>query len=104
VADCRLFAAALSGSHIINGFRNHDLVARLYEHEPPTDDPQEQKRRCARASRLIAKLRGHGLLAKVKGSRLYRVSHRGYQLMSAAVSFRLQNFPEALQAQALKAA
>jgi hypothetical protein len=102
--DCRLFAAALVGGHIINGFRNHDLVARLYEHEPPTNDPQEQKRRCARASRLIAKLRGHGLLAKVKDSRLYRVTQRGYQLMSAAVSFRLQSFPEALQAQALKAA
>ncbi len=96
--DSKLFAAAMFGGHILNGFRNHDLVARLYEHEPLPDDPQENKRRCARACRLIAKLRGHGLLAKVKGSRLYRITPRGYRLMSAALGYRLETFPEALKA------
>jgi len=94
--DCALFAAVLAGEHLLNGFRNHDLCARLY----PTaaSSASEAKRRCARVSRLIAKLRGHGLIAKVKDSRLYRVTKRGYRLMAAALTFRLDGFPQAAHA------
>jgi hypothetical protein len=45
---------------------------------------------------LIAKLRGHGLIAKVKDNRLYRVTNRGYRLMSAAVYCRTKKFPAVL--------
>lgn len=93
--DCKLFAAVMAGQHLINGFRNHDLCAHAYD--SPATSPQEFKRRCARLSRLIAKLRGHGLIAKVKGSRLYRVTARGFRLMSAALAFRRDLFPQALQ-------
>jgi hypothetical protein len=93
--DCRLFAAAMNGDHALNGFRNRDLQLHLYDH--PVADPQEAKRRCARVSRLIAKLRGHGLVAKVPGARLYRVTPRGYRAMSAALGFRMADFPRALQ-------
>jgi len=89
--DCTLFAAVLSGEHAINGFRNRDLRNHLYDQ--PAATPQEAKRRCARVSRLIAKLRGHGLIMKVKDSRLYRVTRRGYQVMFAALRFRSTNFP-----------
>ncbi len=58
-ADRELFRAVLAGGHAITGFRNADLVARLYRRPPA--DAQEAHRRCARVSRLIAKLRGHGL-------------------------------------------
>lgn len=95
-ADAKLFAAAMAGEHLLNGFRNHDLCARLYE--AASLSPQDEKRRCARISRLIAKLRGHRLVAKVKGSRLYRVTARGFRVMSAALGFRVRDFPEALQA------
>ena len=44
-------------------------------------------------TRLIAKLRGHGLIAKVKDSRLYRVTARGVRLMSAAIHCRNKDFP-----------
>lgn len=94
-ADSKLFASALAGEHLINGFRNGDLCARLYDRPPAS--PTEAKRRCARVSRLIAKLRGHGLVAKVKNSRLYRVTLRGCRLMSAALGFRLEAFPQAAQ-------
>ena len=95
--DCELFAAVMAGEHIINGFRNHDLIARLYDSPPAS--PTEAKQRCARISRIIAKLRGHNLIAKVKNSRLYRITARGYRLMSAALSFRLTLYPKALQTQ-----
>ena len=91
VAACALFAAAMAGDHVINGFRNRDLRAHLYP--TPAKTSHETRRRCARVSRLIAKLRGHGLIAKVQGSRLYRVTKRGYQIMATALSFRLVDFP-----------
>ena len=94
--DGDLFAAVLAGEHTLNGFRNHDLVARLYQ--TAASSLAEAKRRCARVSRLIAKLRGHGLVAKVKDARLYRVTERGMRLMSAALAFRVVGFPQAAHA------
>ena len=91
--DLALFRAALAGEHIINGFRNRDLQARLY-HRPPRDDT-EAKRRCARTSRLIVKLRGHGLVAKVPRRRLYRVTPYGQRVMSAAIAVHDTAFPAA---------
>ncbi len=55
----------------------------------------EAKRRTHRTSRLIAKLRGHGLIAKVKNSRLYRVTHSGVKAIWAAVRCRCIDFPTA---------
>jgi hypothetical protein len=91
--DCTLFAAVMSGEHAINGFRNRDLQAHLYDHPDP--DPPHARQHCTRVSRLIAKLRGHGLVAKVSGARLYRVTPQGYRVMSAALSFRMAHFPQA---------
>jgi len=92
--DCQLFAAVLRGEHAINGFRNKDLLAHLYP--TPPQSPEERRQRSARGSRLIAKLRGHGLIAKVKDNRLYRVTERGCKLMSAALHCRNKEFPAAV--------
>jgi hypothetical protein len=92
----RIFQAVLAGEHAIHGFRNRDLRARLYS--GPAQSPRELKSRCARVSRIIAKLRGHGLVAKVPGNRLYRVTERGHRVMGLAIRFRLHDFPQALAA------
>ena len=89
--DCALFQAAMAGEHVITGFRNHDITARIYSHRAATSE--EAKRMCARVSRQIRKLRDHGLVAKVPGSRLYRVSRKGYRAMGAALHFRNLDFP-----------
>jgi hypothetical protein len=57
---------------MVNGIRNRDLVAALSPRE--TDDAKEQRRRSARATRLIRLLRAHGLLHKVKNRHLYQVT------------------------------
>ncbi|MCU4183824.1 hypothetical protein K6U06_05585 [Acidiferrimicrobium sp. IK] len=93
--DLALFRAALAGEHLINGFRNAHLQARLYPR--PARDDVEVKRRCARTSRLIVKLRGHGLVAKVPRRRLYRVTPYGQRFMSAALAVHDQHFPAAFQ-------
>lgn len=90
-ADCQLFAAVLSGDHCLTGFRNRQLRQQLYQ--TPPADKQEASRRCARISRLIAKLRGHRLVARVEHSHLYRVTAHGYKVMAAALRYRLVDFP-----------
>lgn len=86
-----LFAAVLSGDFAINGFRNRDLQGKLYP--AAATDAAETKRRTHRTSRLIAKLRGHGLITKVKNSRIYRLTTRGLKAMWPAVRFRRSDFP-----------
>jgi hypothetical protein len=92
-ADLALFRAVLAGGNTIVGFRNHDLVHRLYP-RPPRDD-NERRRRCSRTSRLIAKLRGHGLVAKVRGVRVYRVTPHGQRVLAAAVAVHDNAYPTA---------
>jgi hypothetical protein len=82
-----LFAAVLAGEHVLRGFRNRDLAHCLFGALPVSAD--EARRRCRRVSRLIARLRGHGLIAKVPRSRLYRVTPLGHRTMSATLQFRL---------------
>jgi hypothetical protein len=62
--------------------------------------PTEIRRRRERTSRLIAKLRGHGLIAKVTRSQLYRVTPRGHRLMSALLTLRHVDFPQVFAAAA----
>ena len=56
---------------------------RLYRR--PALDRDEAHRRCERVSRLIVKLRGHGLVAKVPRARLYRVTPYGLRVLTAAI-------------------
>ena len=96
--DRALFRAVLAGEHTIVGFRNSDLVARLYA-RPPADQA-EAHRRCARVSRLIDKLRGHALVAKVPRQQLYRVTAYGQRVLTAAITVHDQQFPDAYLAAA----
>jgi hypothetical protein len=90
--DCRVFAAVLAGEHALNGFRNKNLQARLYDQ--PASTAHEARRRSQHISRQIAKLRGHGLIKKVPGCRLYRATEHGTRLMAAALHCRNKEFPE----------
>ena len=96
--DLGLFRAVMAGEHVIVGFRNHDIADRLYPR--PAADDEEYRRRCARVSRLIAKLRGHGLVAKVRNQRLYRVTPHGQQVLGALISLHDTEFPTAYLATA----
>jgi hypothetical protein len=90
--DLALFRALLAGEHAINGFRNRDLTRRLYRRPP--HDSDEAHRRCERVSRLIVKLRGHGLVAKVPRARLYRVTRYGNRVLTAAIVLHDDNYPD----------
>jgi len=96
--DGQLFAILLRGEFSVNGFRNKDVVAHLYDR--PARAKAERRRRSAHVTRLMAKLHGHGLITKVKQSRLYRLSEKGLQLLAAAVHYRKAEFPNAIAATA----
>jgi hypothetical protein len=89
--DLTLFRAALAGEHSIGGFRNRDLMRRLYPTSPLDSD--DARRRCERVSRLIVKLRGHSLVAKIPRARRYRVTGYGHRVMSAALYVHDHEFP-----------
>lgn len=93
--DCNAFAAVLAGTGLLNGIRNRDLAAVLY---PPPKSKRAASRNRNRVSRLIAKFRGHGLLKKVPRCRMYRVTKRGISVMTAALRFRHQEFPDGFAA------
>jgi hypothetical protein len=92
----KLFFAALRGDNLLNGFRNRDLIERLYPSS--TKDACEQRRRTVRVSRLIQLLRAHGLVAKIPHSYRYHVTDKGEALMSAAIYVRHKAFPKELHA------
>ena len=89
--DLALFRAVLAGDFVLRGFRNQDLARRLYPR--PAVDRDEAHRRCERVSRLIVKLRGHGLVAKVPRARRYRVTGYGHRVMTAALHTHDDRFP-----------
>ncbi|MBF0434626.1 MAG: hypothetical protein HQL77_04555 [Magnetococcales bacterium] len=94
-----LFQSVLSGDFTINGFRNRDLQSKLFDSSPV--DARDAERRTHSTSRLIAKLRRHGLIAKVTNSRLYRVTKKGVNAMWPAVRFRHIDFPSVFNEQAI---
>ena len=89
--DLALFRATLAGEHAIRGFRNTDITHRLYPR--PAIDRDEAHRRCEKVSRLIVKLRGHGLVAKIPRARRYRVTRYGQRVMTAAIHLHDNQFP-----------
>lgn len=90
-ATCQLFAVILRGEHALTGFRNHHVRTALFG--IPAPDKQTEQRRRARVSRLLAKLRGHGLIEKIRHSHLYRVTPFGYRAMAAALHYRHVEYP-----------
>ncbi len=90
--DTDLFTAVLDGGHHLRGFRNRDLARLLYT--SPATTRTEARRRAAALTRQIAKLRGHGLVARIPYTRRYRVTMLGLRVMYAAVTYRNPDFPE----------
>ncbi|MGH3225636.1 MAG: hypothetical protein ACRDPY_44315 [Streptosporangiaceae bacterium] len=88
----------LAGEHAITGFANRDLTRRIHP-RPPADDAAA-KRRCASTSRLITKLRGHGLIQKIPKRRRYRLTRHGQRLMTAVLLVHDRDIPDAYAAAA----
>jgi len=95
-ADQRLFLAVMRGENCVNGFRNSDVAKALFA--KPAKTAQERRRRSTQVSRKLQLLRAHGLIAPIRNSYRYRITHNGNALMNAAVTVRSKAFPAELKA------
>jgi len=84
-ADARLLAIINRGEFALNGLRNRDVRAKLYE---STDDPKRLRRQMAAAGRRLLLLRAHGLIAKVPKTHRYTVTTKGRRIITALLAAR----------------
>jgi hypothetical protein len=71
------------GEWAVQGFRNRDLRAALFQ---PARDPDERHRQSGRVTRLLALLRAHGLIRKVTGTHRYMITAKGRALTTALLA------------------
>jgi hypothetical protein len=84
--EAALFACLLNGKYRLQGFRNADL-RQVLSPKTPTE-PSQRRAHCARASRYLRLLRAHGLIRKIPRTHCYRVTQRGTQVMTTALTLR----------------
>lgn len=84
--DSRCFAALADGQTLLDDVRAADLRRALSPLEPT--DRVERQRLTGRVSRRLRLYRAHGLLAKVTGTRRYRLTPKGHAVITAALRCR----------------
>ena len=84
----QLFETISDGQYLIRGFTNRDIRRRLYQGS--ADTPKI----CGKISRILAKLRAHGLIRKIPHSRRYLVSDKGRRIMGALIETKRRIYPE----------
>ena len=82
--DKPLLDAINHGEFLINGFRNRDLQALLYDTEATSIE--ESRRRSAAVSRKLRLLRAHGLAQKVPRTHRYHVTEAGRAIITAVLT------------------
>jgi len=76
------------GRYLVNGFRNKDIAGTIF---PKMHDAEK---RSSRTSRLLKKLRQHGLIKKVPRSRRYHVTSKGRRIMGTLIELYHKDYPE----------
>jgi hypothetical protein len=84
--EAAVFAAVLQGQFLVKGFTNRDVREQV--DSVKSTDPRERRRASGRTTRRLRLLRAHGLIRKVGGTRYYRVTPTGHQIMTAALKLR----------------
>ena len=83
-ADAALLALINRGEFAVEGLRNADVRAVLFDRPARTD--QERQRHSAAASRRLRLLRAHGLIRKVPGRHRYVATARGREAATALLA------------------
>jgi hypothetical protein len=87
--DAALLTAVSDPKWMVNGLRNRDLVAALYQTEAAGD--QDRRRRSARVTRLLRLLRAHGLVEKIPRTHRYQLSPEAATKVRALLACRNAN-------------
>lgn len=84
--EAEAFKILVNGAFRLQGFRNPQVRKILF---PDADrDPRSCRQASGRVTRLFRLLRAHGLIRKVTGTRYYRVTDKGIQVMTTALQLR----------------
>jgi len=86
-----VYRALLRGEYQLQGLRNQDLRQELFAREA-TRDPVQRRKLSARITRWLCLLRAHGLIYKVLHTNYYRITKKGYEIMTTALKFRETDF------------
>jgi hypothetical protein len=78
--DAALLAAVNRGEFALGGLRHADVRAILY---PKTPEGLTARQLASRVSRQLARLRAHGLIAKLGKSHRYKVTQKGRRIITA---------------------
>ncbi len=84
----RIMEAVSDGRYLINGFRNKDIRETIFP------SMQDAKKRSSKTSRILKKLRQHGLIKKVPHSRRYHVTSKGRRIMGTLIELHHKDYPE----------
>jgi hypothetical protein len=77
--DLRLLRAVGQGEFLLNGLRNRDIRALMFDREAKTDE--EAKQQSGAVTRMLRMLRAHGVIRKVPSTHRYQVTERGRELI-----------------------
>ena len=75
------------GRFLVRGFRNIDIRRIVLP------EIKDQKKQSSKMSRILKKLRQHGLIKKVQRSRRYHVTSKGRRVMGALIEIRHKEYP-----------
>jgi hypothetical protein len=88
--DGRLLQAISRGEFNIQGFRNQDLRALLFD-QPASPTTIEGRRQSAKVTRLLRLLRGHKVITKIPKTHRYRLTKRGRIQITALLTAQNAN-------------
>jgi len=78
----------MDGKNYIKGFNNADIRGIIYPHHLK-DNPHL----IGKTTRLLAKLRAHGLIAKIPHSFRYKPTVKGIRIMSTILRVKKKEIP-----------
>jgi hypothetical protein len=84
--DAALLEAVARGEFTLNGFRNRDLRALLFN--GAADPVEARRRRSGQVTRKLRLLRAHGLVRKVPRTHRYLVTDKGRRAITALLAAR----------------
>ncbi len=76
------------GRYLVNGFRNKDISETIFPRM------RDMKKCSSKTSRLLKKLRQHGLIKKAPRSRRYHVTTKGRRIMGTLIELYHKDYPE----------
>jgi hypothetical protein len=87
--ESAIYRTLLRGEYQLQGIRNEDLRKHLFDNDQL--DQIQRRKLAARVTRLLQLLRAHKLIYKVLRTNYYRITKKGYEIMTTALLFRESN-------------